>query len=204
MASSFTIPIFLVCVLGLLTILLAAGVGLVRARPWGRTLSFWFAGLAMPGWCVMAAFVNGMAAYESIEGNVDTNFQVLVGGLTFAPLLGLISAVILMTAPVRLWMRAVQLGGGTVTADSYARARAEAAARPPVCALAVVALFISIMPGMMLTQLAAVVLGIVALVKISRSNGKLSGRGFAVGGIIIGAILLLAVGTLLVGAYLLE
>jgi len=203
-ASSVAIPIFLVAVLGLLGLLLGGGIGLVRARPWGRTLSLWFAGLVMPSWCVLAALVSGVAAYESVEGNVDSNFRVLVGGLTFAPLLGLVSAVFLMTTPVRLWMRAVNLGGGTVTAESYERARAEAATRPPVCPLAVISLFISIMPGAFLTQLAGVILGIVALVKISRSNGKLSGRGFAIGGIAIGSFLIVTVGGLIVWVMLLN
>lgn len=197
-ASTVAIPIFLVVILALLGMLLAGGIGLVRAQPWGRTLCLWFAALVMPCWCTLTAMVTGVAAYESVEGNLTGSIHVIVGALTFAPLLGLVSAVILMTTPVKVWMAAVRLGGGRVTADSYERARAELALRPPVCGLAVVALFLSFMPGMMLTQLAAVVLGIVALAKISKSGGKLSGRGFAWGGIVIGAVLLVGVGGLIV------
>jgi hypothetical protein len=64
--------------------------------------------------------------------------------------------------------------------------------------LAVASLVCSMVPFMMLTQIAAFVLGIVALTQIKKSNGALGGKGFAITGIIISSVLILFVGSVIV------
>jgi len=53
-------------------------------------------------------------------------------------------------------------------------------------------------PFMMLTQIASVVLGIVALTQIRKSNGALRGKGFAIAGIIISSVLIIFIATVII------
>lgn len=59
---------------------------------------------------------------------------------------------------------------------------------PITSGLAISSIILSLLFFIPFLGLAALVLGIVAMIKISNSNGKLTGQGLAIAGIIIGAI----------------
>ena len=59
---------------------------------------------------------------------------------------------------------------------------------PVICGLAIISIICSLLFFIPLLGLIALVLGIMAMSKISHSNGKLTGQGLAMAGIIIGAI----------------
>ncbi len=59
---------------------------------------------------------------------------------------------------------------------------------PVTCGLAIASIVVSLLFFIPLLGIAGLVMGIMALIKISKSNGKLIGQGLAIAGIIIGAI----------------
>lgn len=59
---------------------------------------------------------------------------------------------------------------------------------PVTCGLAIASIIVSLLFFIPFLGIAGLVMGIMALIKISNSNGKLTGQGLAVAGIIIGAI----------------
>ena len=59
---------------------------------------------------------------------------------------------------------------------------------PVTCGLAISSIIVSLLFFIPFLGLAGLILGVMAMIKISNSNGKLSGKGIAMAGIIIGAI----------------
>jgi len=52
-------------------------------------------------------------------------------------------------------------------------------------------------PMMLLTQIAGITLGIIALSKIRKSEGAIGGKGFAIAGIVISSLILLFIGAVI-------
>jgi prepilin-type processing-associated H-X9-DG protein len=90
---------------------------------------------------------------------------------------------------------ALQPAGGAPVSPLPAAGTQSAAAPPKNSGLAVTSLVLGCL-GLLscgITALVGLVLGIIALVRINKSNGQLGGRGLALAGIIVSAVLLLLV-----------
>ena len=86
--------------------------------------------------------------------------------------------------------------GATMTTETTAPAQALVA---KTSKLAIAALVLGIMTCTLITTLPAVILGIIALIKISKSRGQLKGTGLAITGIIIPCVWMLLVIPLMMG-----
>ena len=175
------------CVLG--AILFIGGIGLIKERRWGRTWSLVFAFGSFG-----AAFLVGITAQVltnlletgavSIPGlHQRENFGVGIGIFT---LYGILQIVFLMLADARAWAR-----GEVAIAEIGPTAAAAQAPAGGTSGLAVGSLVASLIPFMLLGQITGLVLGIIALRKIKQSHGAIGGRGFAIAGVIISAVILL-------------
>jgi hypothetical protein len=123
-----------------------------------------------------------------LQGQLTESYQVFLGGALLSPILAVVLMVMLLSGSVREWAQKVRSGGVTEKAP---HAEAE------LCTTALLSLCFSLVP-FILCQLAALVLGIVALVQISRSGGRLRGTGMAIAGLVISSLLImLLVGILL-------
>jgi hypothetical protein len=185
--------IVLFCLLG--AALFVGGVGLLKERRWGRTCSLVFAFGSFA-----AVFLSNVTA--RIMSNLSEIGDVSIPGLhqqeTFNvgsgifTLYGILLIVMLMLPDVRAWARRTELAplasnGGSVTPNS----------RPPASGLAIASLVASLIPFLLLGQITGLMLGIVALRKIKRSQGAVGGKGFAIAGVTIsGVILLFMIGVL--------
>lgn len=65
--------------------------------------------------------------------------------------------------------------------------------RPRTSGLAIASLVLALFGGLVLPALISMILGIIALIQIAKSNGKLTGRGFAIAGIAISGLIVLIV-----------
>ena len=189
----FALIIALFCLLG--AVLFLGGVGLLKERRWGRTCSLVFALGSFAAVFlanVTARIVSNLSetGAVSIPGlHQQENFSVGIGIFT---LYGILLIVMLMLPDVRAWARRTELApiastGGSVVPTSP----------PPASGLAIASLVSSLIPFLLLGQITGLILGIVALRKIKRSQGAVGGKGFAIAGVTIsGLILLFMIGVL--------
>jgi len=185
--------IVLFCLLG--AVLLLGGVGLLKERRWGRTRSliFAFGSFAAVFLANVTAKVMSNLAESgaiSIPGlHQQENFNVGSGIFT---LYAILLIVMLMLPDARAWARRAEPGAttpsGTVIATSSS---------PPASGLAIGSLVASLIPFLLLGQITGLILGIIALRRIKRSQGTVGGKGFAIAGVTIsGLILLFMIGLL--------
>lgn len=165
-------------------LLTLGGIGLARGRSWGRTLCLIFSWSILP--CLIVAVIILKIAENLVElkGGPSESFNVMVGGAFLAPIVAVILLVKLLGREASQWALQIRYGAA---ADQI----------PPLCPQAVMSLILAFVPMMMLTQIASFILGIVALVKISRSKGKLRGTGLAWAGTILSFILIAGIGALI-------
>ena len=195
LTRGFEINIGIFCVVG--TLLLIGGIGLLRNRKWGRVWSL-IAGVSCLLAVLVASIVSNVTQAMLTTGAIPLRpgqqsfyFEEISGVTAFAPLYGILLIVLLMLPAARAWARgfasarAVSGGtGGVATAVAPGR----------TSGLAIASLVCSVIPFALLTQLAGLTLGIVALVKIKKSDGRLEGKGFAIAGVIISSVILLLIG----------
>jgi hypothetical protein len=206
LSAFFEINIAIFCVVG--TLLVIGGIGLLRNRKWGRIWSV-IAGvsclLALLAVSVVSNVMQAMLTTGAIPlrpGQQSFYFKEVSGVTAFAPLYGILLIVLLMLPAARAWARSfatASAGGGE--SGSFGAGTPATPAR--TSGLAIASLVCSMIPFVLLTQMAGLTLGIVALVKIKRSDGRLGGRGFAIAGVIISSVILLLIGGILLAVWLL-
>jgi hypothetical protein len=194
-SNGILIPLILIgvvfCVLG--AILFLGGVGLIKERRWGRILSLVF-GFGSFG----AAFLVNITA-AVLTNLIETgavrvpglhqqeNFGVGIGIFT---LYGILLIVMLFLADARAWASGGIQQTATIQGATPVLAR-------ETSGLAIGSLVASLIPFLLLGQLAGLILGILALRKIKQSQGTVGGKGFAIAGVTISsAILLFIIGIL--------
>jgi hypothetical protein len=179
------------------TLLVIGGIGLLRNRKWGRIWSL-IAGvsclLALLGASIVTNVTQAMVTSGAIPlrpGQQTFYFEEISSVTGFAPLYGILLIVLLMLPDSRGWAR-----GAAPASGASGEAGSVGAASTPArtSGLAIASLACSMIPFVLLTQIAGLALGIVALVKIKRSNGSLRGKGFAIAGVIISSVVLLLIG----------
>ena len=175
------------CLLG--AILLLGGVGLIKERRWGRIWSLVFAF----GSFGAAFLVNVTAAV--LTNLIETGAVKVPGlhhqesfgvGIGIFTLYGILLIVMLFLADARAW------ASGRI--QSLETAPAAALAQVPAretSGLAIGSLVASFIPFLLLGQITGLILGIIALRKIKESGGTMGGKGFAIAGVTISALILL-------------
>jgi len=150
-------------------LLIAGGVGLLREKKWGRTVSL-IAGATTFLGALVAASVPGVAQnLAEIEG-VKHTFHTYAGAPALSPLYGIALLVFLNMADVRAWVKPPPVG----------------AVRPErTSTMAIMSFAMSFIPLFGILPIVSIVLGILALREVRRSNGLVGGRGFALAGISI-------------------
>ncbi len=204
LSTFFEINIAIFIVLGLLLVI--GGVGLLLNRKWGRIWSLIaavFCFVALLAVSVISNIMQSMLTTGAIPlrpGQTSFYFKEPAGVMAFAPLYGILVIVLLMLPDVRAWARggasAQPASGGAGLDGSIVTPAAAPAPGRRTSPLAVASLVCSLIPFALITQIAGLTLGIVALVKIRRSDGRLGGRGFAIAGITISSLILLFIGGL--------
>ncbi len=128
-----------------------------------------------------------LAMQEAATRSQAVYFQAQVEYLSPTPLFGILAGIAIMILvsqeSARAWVArraAPALPGLAETAPSLPTRQ---------CLPALLSLILAFIPMVMLTQLASIILGIVALHQIRRSGGELSGRWMAVTGIVTSSIL---------------
>lgn len=194
----FEINIVMFCVLG--TFLVIGGIGLLCNRRWGRILSLVTGVLCVLSAMFAAVMSNVMenllssGAIPLRPGQQSFYFKGISGVPGAAPLYGILLIVLLMLPTAREWARRGHASAGVVSPmPTITR---------PTNGLAVASMICSMIPFALLTQIAGLILGIVALVKIRKSNGAVGGKGFAITGIIISSLILLFIGGILLLVFL--
>ena len=94
------------------------------------------------------------------------------------PAYGAVLLVLLNTPNVQRWARDAK--------------GVEANAEPPLSRLATVSIALSLSPFAIIPQALALITGIIALLRIGRSQGALAGAGFALGGIVFSFVIIVA------------
>lgn len=198
----FEINIVIFCVLG--TLLLIGGIGLLRNRKWGRNWSL-IAGicclLALLAVSVVNGVMQGMMAAGAISlrpGQQSFYFKEVAGVTGFAPVYGILIIILSMLPDARAWARGGVTASATADGTGFVGESATPAAPARTSGLAIASLICSVIPFVMLTQIAGLTLGIIALVKIRKSQGTLGGKGFAIAGVIISSLAILFIGGVIV------
>jgi len=165
------------------------GSALVAGRRWGRTVSMLAVDLCFIAYLVsltVSGVANGLLADRSFQprmGSVTGASWVLIA-VTFTYAIVVFS--ILLTPSIRNWAkRRGPFPVGLVRSTSV---------------LAIVALACSLIP-FVLSQIAALGLGIAALISIKNSDGRLRGNFMAIAGLVISSALLLFIASLLIYGY---
>jgi hypothetical protein len=184
----------------LATLFVIGGIGLLRNRKWGRIWSFIAAVFCFVTLLAVSIVTNVTEALLRtgaipLRPGQSFAFKGVAGVMAFAPLYGILVIVLLMLPDARAWARGQRLGGSG-NPDQVAGDGVALVTRP-TSGLAIASLVCSFIPFALLTQIAGLTLGIVALVKIKRSNGKLGGKGFAIAGVAISSAILLFIGGVL-------
>jgi hypothetical protein len=195
------INIGIFCVLGLLLVI--GGIGLLCNQKWGRILSLitgvlcLFSAMVVT---VMNSIMKSMLETGAIplrQGQQYFYFKGTTGLPGLAPLYGIFLIVVLLLPATREWAR----GGRTSAAGPMPAGTAApvAVATPsrPTHVLAILSLVCSLIPFALITQIIGLTLGIIALVKIKKSNGAMGGKGFAIAGITISSLILAFIGGIL-------
>lgn len=196
----FEVNIGMFCVLGVFLVI--GGIGLLCNQRWGRILS-----LITGVLCVLSAMIA--AVMNKVMENLLTSGAIPlrpgqqsfyfkgISGVPGAVLLyGILLIVLLMLPAAREWARRGRASARTTT-DGAGDVSPMPTAVRPTNGLAIASLVCSMIPFVLLTQIAGLTLGIVALVKIRKSNGAIGGKGFAIAGIIISSLILLFIGGIL-------
>lgn len=200
-STFFEINIAIFCVLG--TLLVIGGVGLIRNRRWGRIWSL-IAGvsclLSLMAVSVMNNIMQSLLRTGAIPlrpGQQSFYFRGVSGVTGFAPLYGILIIVLLMLPAAREWARGSTTTQSTGDGTGFAGPDAAPAASRPTSGLAIASLVCSLIPFALITQIAGLTLGIIALAKIRKSQGTLGGKGFAIAGVIISSLAILFIGGIL-------
>ena len=164
-------------------LLLVGGIGMVLGRMWGRRLCLVYAVPALPLMALSALALIILSAVVQAKGGPSESFNVLVASVLF-PIFSVLLMSLLMTGENRKW--ADRMLAGPDAAPSEA---------PGLSVLALLSLVFSLVlfPPVFF-QIPGIILGFMALKEISRSGGRLRGRGMARLGIVFGFLVpLLAV-----------
>ena len=113
-----------------------------------------------------------------------------------SPLYGILAVVLLMLPDARNWAR----GFAARIQPGEADVPAATAVTKPTSPLAVISLVSSMIPFALLPQIVALVVGIIALTKIKKSNGALGGKSLAIAGIVISSVILVFIGGVVIWA----
>ena len=211
LSTFFYLNILIYLVVG--TLFLVGGIGLLRNQKWGRVVSLIAAVscfVALFAGSVLGKIAQNLLASGALPlrpGQMSFYFRAPMSVAGFAPLYAIAVIVLLMLPDARNWAR----GDRDVAAVGGLSEPQSATPSPPgyqpnpnalstvrTSPLAIVSLVCSMVPFMMLTQIASVVLGIVALTQIKKSNGALRGKGFAIAGIIISSVLIIFIATVII------
>ena len=182
--------------------LLIAGLGLLGPTRWGRWMSMLFIGIAILG--AVVAMVNGVITKVMAEEEFTRKHQhamfasfhikYFAAAPFFPPGFGALLLVLSLLPPVRDWARGKRVvEGGPSPSEAGAPASSPVQLHSP----AMVSMVLSMIPFLLITQIVSLIMGIAALRTIGRSEGKLTGRGFAWAGIIISSLILSCMGSII-------
>ncbi len=169
--------------LGYSLLLLVGGIGMVRGRPWGRSLCLFFAWTSV---LVMIYSILGLGVVEVIINlrGAALPTRVLVVAALFVPALTVVLLMGLLTGRIKRWAEFMAAGPGVIPP-----------ARPELSMPAAFSLLISLVPFPPFAHMYSIILGFVGLRQIARSKGRKCGRGKAIAGTVIsGLVLLVLVG----------
>lgn len=197
-ATSLEINIAIFFVLAILFVI--GGTGLLLNRKWGRiwsVIAAVFCFITLLAASIIPRVADSLLRTGAIPMRPDQSFAFkgVTGVIAFAPLYGILVIVLLALPDARAWARGRTLydlgipdqipGGGPVPAAR------------PTSGLAIASLVCSFIPFALLTQIAGLTLGIVALVRIKKSKGRLGGKAFALAGVTVSSAILLFIGGIL-------
>lgn len=176
------------------------GIGLLLNRKWGRIWSFIagvFCFVTLLAVSIIPRVVDSLLRTGAIPMRPDQSFAFkgVAGVIAFAPLYGILVIVLLALPDARAWARGRTLYDLGIP-DQIPGGGPAPAARP-TSGLAIASLVCSFIPFALLTQIAGLTLGIVALIKIKKSQGRLGGKGFAIAGVAVSSAILLFIGGIL-------
>ena len=190
-AMLWAIPAFMFVAIVHNAMLLIGGIGMARGKPRGRFWAFIYAALALPVGLLTIVAAKVLSAMVEVNGGVQHPTEVVFGGNCCSPLFAAVLAIMLLTGPTKAWL-------DDLKARRFAGVPGAAPGTAPIhrpnSVLAIICLVISPIPLMLLPQLTAIILGIIALRRIRRSNGQLGGKWFAIIGIIIASTFFAIIG----------
>lgn len=178
-------------------ILVGGGIDLYRNRRSGWVWSFVAASS-----CILAAFavrsvlymMKGLlqsGVYQLRTGQEEFQYEISFGALpALSPIYAIVMLVILFLPETRAWARGGSATIGAASPDVATPLPSNVTAKP-TNGLAIASFVCSMIPMMLLTQIAGITLGIIALRKIKKSEGAIGGKGFAIAGIVISSLILL-------------
>jgi hypothetical protein len=180
--------------------MVVSGLGLLGPTRWGRVLSMVFIALAMIG--VITALVNGvitkvLAEEEFQRMHANSYFAVLniryyAAAPFFPPAYAALMLVMMILPQVRDWAR-----GRTEVRSEIVSTSTVSSQQPQVHGPAMMSMVLSMVPFLLITQIVSFIMGIGAIRAINRSEGKLTGKGFAWTGIIISSLILGCMGSII-------
>jgi hypothetical protein len=180
--------------LSILTLL--ACVGLVRAKLWGRIMAIAIGAIGFP--IVMAAMVAILACNEwvKLKGGPQSSYEVFVCA-SLLPMFSVALAVAMFTGEVKRWAHMLRAGPGAPPPP-------EPDKNVPISTAAVISLGLSLVPVFVLSHSVAILVGIIALIRIKYSKGRLRGSGIALAGIVISLLVILGLAGLIAAAILVD
>ncbi len=155
-------------------LLVVGGVGLSRGRRWGRVVTL----VAAVG-CVLGMLVVGgiSGAVTALAEARHVSIPSVTTGGALSPVFGIALLVVLNLREAR------DFGAGRAPVAPGTPGAPVVPQQTSV--MAIMSMVLSIIPFMLVTPLVGLILAIVALGQIKRSNGALGGRGFAIAGIVL-------------------
>jgi Domain of unknown function (DUF4190) len=133
-----------------------------------------------------------LAIQQAAEQGQGVYYHAQLSYLSPAPVFGLLAGIGIMVLVSQESARSWAAGRGP-SAPPGAASQADPAVTTRQSIPALLSLILAFLPMAMLPQLASIILGIVALRQISRSNGALSGRWMAVTGLVVSSLLWFAI-----------
>jgi hypothetical protein len=194
------VTIWTMTAVGLLLVL--AGIGLLCHSLWGRILCILYAVVSVVG--ILVAFVCmtttvALAQVEFEESSRSSEInERFIGAVVPSVLYGVLLVVMMFIAPTRDWVRGVRARKRGLPPEMVWRhTEAGGVTAPPVHPMAVLSLILSLVPFLLLTQIASVLTGIIALWKIGQSAGRVGGKAYAWTGVTISSVLLGCCGSII-------
>ena len=168
-------------------LLLVGGIGMFRGRLWGRKLSLVYAISLFPVAFVGFVAVIVSTAMVQVSGKLGQDVdKLLIFGICGGPIYAIVLMVLLLSNNTKRWAYTVRHGQAPPRDGDPDE-------QPSTSRLAILSLIFSPLICLpLIAQITAVVMGILALGRIRRSEGRLKGRGLAIAGLVVSVVIILA------------